>query len=177
MIFDELTTVLAPPRIPVETPGVDGWGSVVDAIGFALPVDYMQFVEAYGSGTINKFIHVFNPFSKNLHINLLQQLTRILASFRMIKEEFPEEIPFPLLYEPGGLLPCAMTDNGDVLCWRTVGATGHWSIVVVGRSSACEEYQMPLCRFLGRVLSGSLNVSAFPADLSPIASFEQSAAS
>jgi hypothetical protein len=164
MIFDELKSVLPQPQHPVEVPSSMNWGEIVDVIGFALPVDYMQFVEAYGSGSINRFIYVFNPFSSSPHLNLIRQLTRVLASFRMLKEEFPDEIPFPLLYEPGGLMPWGITDNGDVFCWRTQGVSGHWSTVVVERSSGCKEYEIPMSRFLSRSLTGSLTVSAFPRD-------------
>ena len=162
MIFDELTSVLPRPTNPVETASTERWGEIVDAIGFALPVDYTRFIESYGSGSINRFIHVFNPFSANLHINLLQQLTRVLASLRALKEEFPEEIPFPLLYEPGGLMPWALTDNGDIFCWRTQGVSGQWSTVVVERSSGCPEFKMPMSRFLGQALRGTLDASVFP---------------
>jgi hypothetical protein len=165
MIFDELTAVLARPAHPVDIPTSDRWGAVIGALGFALPVDYMQFIERYGSGCINDLIRVFNPFCAAEGTNLLHQLMRTLASLREFKEEYPADLPFPLLYEPGGLMPWGSTIDGDILCWRTPGAaTGQWPVVVVWRSMECTEHAMPMSRFLARALQGTLEDSRFPED-------------
>ena len=67
MLFDDLLSTVSPPPEPVDNRG--DWGQVVAQLGLALPVDYMQFVDAFGSGSLNDFIHVLNPFSTNKNLN------------------------------------------------------------------------------------------------------------
>jgi hypothetical protein len=142
----------------------ESWGPVVDAIGFALPVDYMQFIETYGSGSINDFIWVFNPFAETRTVNFLAQFPRVLGALRTMKEESPDKLPFPLMYELGGLLPWGMTTPGDILCWRTAGATGEWTTVAYARNVGCTEFKMPMSRYLHDMLRGSFGAPVISRD-------------
>jgi hypothetical protein len=54
MVFAELLSVIAPPKEPVDAHG--DWGELVEQLGLSLPVDYMQFVDSFGSGSLNDFI-------------------------------------------------------------------------------------------------------------------------
>lgn len=163
-MFEDLTAVLPRPDNPVELATAESWGPIVDTLGFALPVDYMQFIETYGSGSINDFIWVFNPFSATRTVNFVAQFTRILGALRTLKEEAPSKVPFPLMYEHGGLLPWGMTTPGDMLCWRTTGATGEWTTVAYTRNVGCAEYKVPMTGYLTNMLRGSFGAPVISRD-------------
>jgi hypothetical protein len=161
MVIDELLSVVTPPAQPVEASG--DWGEVTTRLGFSLPVDYMQLVESFGSGSFNNFIWVLNPFATNPNLNLLYCLTRTLGGLRVLREKHPDLIPFPLLFEPSGLFPWGVTDNGDILCWITKGETGHWSTVVLPRQhSTTAQFSVPMSVFLARLLSGKWVCDGLP---------------
>jgi hypothetical protein len=164
MVFDELLSVVGPPAQPIDAHG--DWGDVVTQLGFSLPVDYMQFVESFGSGSLNDFIWVFTPFATNKNLNLLYQLTCTLGGLRALKEEHPDLVPYPLLFEPGGLFPWGVTDNGDQLFWITKGETGRWRTVVLPRHAhKTVEFSMPMTTFLARLLSGKLVCDGLPSSV------------
>jgi hypothetical protein len=117
-----LLTILKPPPTPRDSGTPAGWADVARRIGKVLPGDYMKFIELYGSGTIADWLTVLNPFAPSDHENLFVAAFEFLATLREVKTEFPEEVPFPLFYEPHGLLPWASSTDGDLFCWSTRGS-------------------------------------------------------
>src|SRR5687767_8000180 len=105
MVIDPLLTILTPPKTPREAGTGRGWGDVARRIGEVLPGDYMKFIELFGTGAVGGWLTVLNPFAANGHENLLVAGFEFLAALREVKSAFPEEVPFPLFYEPRGLLP------------------------------------------------------------------------
>jgi hypothetical protein len=69
------------------------------------------------------------PDSRHRTIDLLVQAP---AQREVLNElaSSGETIRYPVHPAPGGLLAVGMTDNGDVLHWRTVGPPEEWTIVV-----------------------------------------------
>lgn len=166
MAIADLTAALPAPPAPNEASSAD-WADVEARIGTALPADYKAFVEVYGSGRIGGFVWIFNPFSKRETINLLVQADRQREILRELAQG-GEAMPFPLFPEPGGLLPFGMTDNGDVLHWRTRGSPEEWSIVVNdARSPECSEHAPDLTRFLASVVTRREQCDMFPASFPP----------
>jgi hypothetical protein len=164
MSFDDLLSVVTPPTEPLDNRG--DWGQVVTQIGLTLPVDYMQFVESFGSGSLNDFIYVLNPFATNNNLNLLYKLTQLLGGLRELKKEHPELVPYPLLFEPAGLFPWGLTDNGDMLGWITRGETGHWpSILLPRHASKTAEFWIPMTALLAGLLSGKVVCDLLSRDL------------
>lgn len=160
MVIDELLQVLPAPDHPAEV-GTD-WGSVTAKFGGPLPTDYMAFIERFGSGTVNGFLTPFNPFSRNPHVNLLEQVFVQLSALRELRAEFPEYNPYPLFFEPGGLLPWGLSIDGDVFCWVTQGQSGRWEVVVMPRHSAPERFPMSMTQFLARGITGSISSTSLP---------------
>jgi hypothetical protein len=67
--------------------------------------------------------------------------------------------------EIAGLLPFGITDNGDVLFWKTMGTPENWSVVVGNsRSPEYQEFQISMTSFIASVLNGTKRVAAFPED-------------
>ena len=65
----------------------------------------------------------------------------------------------------GGLLPCAITDNGDEIYWLTSNIVDEWNIIVYeSRSSDYYEYNMGLAEFLHKILAKEIECLAFPDD-------------
>lgn len=152
---------MLPPTEPVETQG--SWSSVEEKLGCELPDDFKEFIAVYGSGTIGRFISVLNPFSKRPNLNLLEQSRRQLDALRILLDEFGERNPYDLFPAPGGLLPVAITDNGDVIHWLTNGGAAGWTIVVnEARSPDYEQFDCSLTSFLEGLLDGSIRCRAFP---------------
>lgn len=152
---------MPPPANPVETGG--SWLDVEDAIGSKLPDDFKEFIRSYGSGTIDHFLSVLNPFSSRPALNLLEQSKRQLEALRELHDDFDEKNPFELYPTLGGLLPVAITDNGDVIHWLTSGNAPEWTVVVnEARSPDYEQFECDLTTFLERVLNKSVTCRAFP---------------
>ena len=162
MVIDELFRLLPRPAKPSEQGTAAAWGAVTSKLGGPLPTDYMQFIDHYGSGTINGFLTVFNPFSANPNVNLLDQAFVQLSALRELRTNFPNEFVFPLFFEPGGLLPWAASDDGDVICWSTDGVSGAWEVVTVPRSDSPERFKLSMAQFLAQGLTGRVKSSALP---------------
>lgn len=161
MSIESLSRVLPPPAVPTETFG--RWDEVENTLGTELPSDYKDFIRSYGSGTIGQFLSIFNPFSRHRGLNLLEQSKQQLEALRTLHVDFGEPNPYPLHPTPGGLLPVAITDNGDVVHWLTNNEPSEWSIVVnEARSPDYENFEYDLTTFLERLLTKSITCRAFP---------------
>ena len=165
MSVDALLRVIQPTTETVETPERHAWQGVEARIGTALPDDYKAFIERLGTGRIDDFLWVFNPFSDNTHLNLVEQIAPQLENLRVLEKEFNERLPYALFPDPGGLLPFASTDNGDVLFWRTVGTPNHWTVVVnEARAPEYEEFASNMTDFLFNILTRTTVCKTFPED-------------
>ena len=162
MSIKQLQDVLKPPANAVESGMGQDWGRITSKFGAPLPTDYMQYVELYGSGEIGGWLTVFNPFSKNPNISLIEQFFHVLSGISELKKEFPESYPYPLLFEPGGLLPWGINIDGDIYCWSTTGSSGKWKIIIIGRHSEAEEFQYSFSEFLSEAIKGNVESYTIP---------------
>jgi hypothetical protein len=167
MSIEKLAAVLPPPAGPVETPrrGAEDWAAVEGGLGTPLPPDYKAFVEGYGTGAIDDFLWVFNPFSANEHANLISQTKVRLDSLRSLRDEFQLDIRYELFPAGGGLLPFGATANGDVLFWETAGEPQDWAVIVgESRASEYESFGSNMTGFLHDILSRKEVSRIFPED-------------
>jgi len=162
MIIDDLIKLMPVPKNPIEIGIGQDWGRVTNLFGKPLPGDYMAFIDKFGSGEIGGWLTIFNPFSSNMNISLIEQFFFSLSSLSVLKEEFPETCPYPLMFEPGGLLPWGRSIDGDLFCWSTAGVSGKWRIVIIGRHSEPEEYSLPMCKFIELCIKGEIAPMAIP---------------
>jgi len=172
-VLDKLRRILPPPASPHEAiADPHRWLAVFEELGSRLPEDYIQLIKAYGTGQVNGFLTVYNPFAANRYVNLLRQVPQELSVLRTIKWQAPETVPYPLWFEPRGLLPWGRTDNGEVLCWATDGGpppaggtelVDSWTIVVIGgRNPEHQAFSTSLEEFLVDVLTRRGHCSLFP---------------
>jgi hypothetical protein len=173
MQIDDLRAILPPPPTPVEAHGKT-WSVVEQEIGTQLPDDYKIFIDQYGSGRINGFIWVFNPFASGRFINLGRQIVDRLGALETLARDFGEQCPYPCFPQKGGLLPFAATDNGDVIYWITDGDPNAWRVAVnQARGPKYEEFSLNATGFLAGILTHKTKCTVFPKSLEEVgASFE-----
>jgi hypothetical protein len=163
MSIDRLKTVLKVPSHPLAVGNADRWQSVEREVGGILPADYKEFILTYGSGCIDGFLWIYDPFSANKNLNLLSQAKAVLHSFEIRRDEFGEKLPFPLFPASDGVFPWGSTDNGDHLFWRFVDGRFQSPLVVVeSRGPERQEYDLSMTTFLAEMLTRKISVKVFP---------------
>lgn len=151
-----------PPR-PQEAADPAGWRKIEEALGLTLPDDYKWFLENYGTGCVSMFLWVLNPFSSNKNLNLIEQADRLSEEYRRTTEETRGTCPFPIRPEEGGLLPFAISDNGDVFFWLTRSSEPErWPVVAnMSRSDVYEAHERTMTEFLAGVVRGEIESQVF----------------
>ncbi len=163
--LESLKTLMAPPANPSDLPNEGGWQSVERSLGITLPEDYKAFIACYGTGAIDNFLWVLNPFSQNENLNLSSQSGVRLDSQRQFSLESGREMPYALYPDTNGLFPWGVTDNGDVLYWLCKGSPSLWVIVICdSRASQWREYTLSTCQFFAAIVARELIVDVFPED-------------
>lgn len=140
-----------PPAVPLE-PGVpDSWQWVEREIGLALPQDYKDLVHTYGTGSFSDFLWLLSPFTANKNLHLVTYGKSLLDGLL-----FDDKAPSPMY-------PCAVTDNGDEIFWKTVGRASDWTMVLFEpRGDGFREVPCSLLELLHRWLSGKLHQDLLP---------------
>jgi hypothetical protein len=134
--LQRLTTLMPPPLPP---PAAPPWPQAPGELGFQLPQDYRDFVDLYGGGQIDEQLTVLAP---SLHpprpgdpggfAGFLAYATdQIGSTFEEIRRHDPDDNPYPLYPDHGGLLAWGLTQDADYLFWLTDDADpDHWPVVV-----------------------------------------------
>jgi hypothetical protein len=162
-MLEQLRRLLPPPAEPVEAAPPDGWAEVQAALGTGLPEDFKAFTELYGSGKVDDFLYLFNPFAPGQDGNLLYEKDRVLAAYAETRQKFPARLPLPPFPEDGGVLPLGRSDNGDELYWVTEGDPGDWPVALLESRAARQEiHRMPVTGFLAALAAGELVTAILP---------------
>jgi hypothetical protein len=166
MTLQSLREIIEPPAAPVESADWEAWPSVDEELDVQLPEDYKCFLTIFGTGSIGSFLWVLNPFSSNKYLNLLQQMKVSLERVRALQTNTGDSHPYSLYPNAGGLLPWAITDNGDTICWRTLGPASNWNVVIVAaRGPNLEQYPYGMSEFLRALIVGEIQSQIIPRDL------------
>ncbi len=160
MGLPELIAIVPPPQNPVEARG--DWAAIQQRIGLNLPQDFKALIEVYGSGTFSDLLSPINPLREGgTGFDSVER--DFLESGREFRDILPDESPWPIHPEPGGMFPWGTTDNGDTLYWLTEGEPDSWPILVRESRGPCAVvYPFGVAEFLYRWLSGSLICPIFP---------------
>jgi hypothetical protein len=162
MSLARLTELVPPPAHPTEVGTREEWEQKERELGTKLPEDYRQFVFTYGTGLFGNLYVVLNPFAASEHIALVPRSRAICEIYREIKErEGAEAVPYPIFPERGGLLPCAVDQNGNFYFWLTKGRPGAWRVVQdKSRGVGMTAHDCSLTGFLVGVLDGKIKALA-----------------
>jgi hypothetical protein len=162
MSVSDVARLITPPNNPNEAPQQRDWSKIEAQLATSLPEDYKEFVDLYGTGKIDNFLWIFNPFSQNENINLATQVRVQLTALSEL-QTYGEVLPYKLFPDPNGIFPFGITENGDVLYWNAVGQPEVWTVLVnEARSPDWEAFGMTMTEFLFKVLSRQIHPSAFP---------------
>lgn len=156
---DRFLNVFPVPDSPVDVAAPEDWEAVEAELSIRLPRDYKWFIEHYGTGCVDSFLWIFNPFSTNENLDLLRQIDSLSDKYREQKRKLGKRaVPFPIYPEAGGLVPFGITDNGDVFFWRSDSPNPEaWAVVENPvRSAVCEVYERTMIAFLLGVATGDL---------------------
>ena len=165
MPIDALIAILAPPPEPQEAGRESEWARVEHELGVRLPEDYKKFVQIYGSGMIDGFVVVLNPFSANRNINLIEAGRLDREALAELRAGYPDDYRHDLYPAPGGLLPFAITDNANVFYWNTNGEPDRWTVVVYeGRGPAYCEFGRGMSDVLAGLLARTVRFDVLPRD-------------
>lgn len=168
MSIENLSSVLSLPEAPIERGHTDRWPAIEQGMRIRLPQDYKDYVDAYGTGYIAEFIWIFNPFSEKASLNLKEQMHPRLSALQEIKRQLPNDVPYRIWPELGGLLPVGATGNGDCIYWLTAGNPTQWPILVnESRGPDWATFEMPLTEFLTGILRREIVCNIFPPDFPP----------
>lgn len=173
MTIHSLVKMLMPPNNPSESGAGQTWPKFDGEIDF--PGDYVEFISLYGTGRVADFVAVFNPFSKNENVNFFEQSKLVLEDFRYLVESDGENYTYSLYPEVEGLIPVAVTDNGDYIFWvcNSKDNSDHWSTAMVpARSPEVEFFDCGLTALLEGVLSGKLKANSLADGFPSVINFE-----
>jgi hypothetical protein len=137
------------------------WAAIEGELGLRLPGSYKALVERFGASSWRDFLHVLSPFDQRLELR--RRGGRALEADRAVRREFPAHYPLPLFPEPGGLLPWAVSDNGDVLYFITAGTPDQWPTVIKGaRAPEFEVSFLPPALLVHHFAAGRLRSVILP---------------
>ncbi|MFH9619331.1 SMI1/KNR4 family protein [Streptomyces pratensis] len=143
-------------RVPPPAAAVDGhgdWAAAERALGTRLPEDYKQLVAAYGRGDFWGALCLCTPFGDDNPVPLTADL---LEDYGPLRDDFPEQYPYPLFPEPGGLLAWAVTESSAHVCWLTEGPPESWPVVIWSRDDDYERFDCGAGAFLDGVTDRSI---------------------
>ncbi len=170
--WEQLRRLAPPPLVPTAIATLKQWQELERSIGLAFPQDFKCLMDAYGVGCFGGFLWMFHPFYQWKHPqgedNYLRWARKRMESLTIGQQIFPEcSVPFATYPATGGLLPWGFTDNGDTLCWQTVGISDKWPLVFIDSKGSERYYYFPMTvtEFLLRWLNQQVHPQIFPDDM------------
>jgi hypothetical protein len=166
--LDELKAVLPPPAKPRITLTDKDWIALFQCIGTRLPGDFVQTYKAYGDGYFYSKSHRRSAnvtlYAGALAAPFLGLVPKRLTELRVLKEKRPKCVPFPLYWEPGGLLPWGRATNGTDFCWQVRGElVDDWQVVLLRAARGEHEtFEMSAIQFLARAIAGTVSPRLLP---------------
>ena len=153
MSIGELVAVAPPPEKPLEAGrGPEDWKRVQEAIGVALPSDLGDFGMCYGTGRFIGDIQVYNPFAM-----LYRRIIDFECNFlRELKKPGRDRLPYDVHPDRPGLFPWGRDQNGNTMCWLTVGAHDEWPIVLKSDIDEFEHWELSMTSFLAKAFRNEI---------------------
>lgn len=130
-----------------------------DMYNIELPIDYKLMLQVYNKELyFNNFIYVLNLY------NEFDKVAEMCFSYRISKSKFPNDFLHSVYPDKNGILPCAVTDNGDEIYWLT--SNDIWTLIIYeSRMSNYYKYNMTISEFIYRIINKEIICPIFPEDL------------
>ncbi|MFD7735614.1 SMI1/KNR4 family protein [Kitasatospora phosalacinea] len=147
-------------RLP-KTRKVD-WPLAEAELGTALPEDFKLLCELYPSFGLGDFIGISGPASGHEE-SWAQSFRASLEDLEDLCAEAELAVPPRPYPAPGGLLPWAGSNQGDLFLWATDPAgPQEWTVTVASRSSVWWHYTGGAVQFLADLVTGAVKPWALP---------------
>lgn len=165
-MIETLIKVMQPPINPSETGKMENWIDLEKRLGIKLPNDYKEYISTYGTGRIDDFLWVLNPFSKYSNANLIDDIEHFQWAYGELRKEFPEDYPRPPFPENDSLITWGETDNGDYLFWiyDKNQDPNEWKIGITDMGDGEYLFDMNMSTFLEKLVKNEIQTDAFPED-------------
>lgn len=142
------------------------WADVERGLGFGLPLDYKEFVTAYGPGCVSGVLDIFHPRANVGGLRLDTLWEHAYNSYRSLSSSYPEMYPYPVYPEPDGLIAVARTFSGNVvyLAPRKLlpSVRNDWAVVIeMGEFVVLD---LSFTEFLCGALTGEVEIPMFEED-------------
>jgi hypothetical protein len=124
---------------PMVVPEVD-WAAVHERLGFRLPSDYREFIDAYGPGTFGD-IRVMAPGAPG-GMDLFDLLERKYQQVQRVPVRMADIAP-PIYPEPGGTVFWGETTGGWSCGWAPAGPDpDQWTVAAIMPTSDLRGYSL-----------------------------------
>lgn len=164
-MINKLISLLSPPsqRIFDNT----AWANFESEGNPRLPNDFKQLISIYGCGSVDDFLWILDPFSKNPNLNF-EKSKYFIDAYAVMRQEFSSDYPRPAYPAEGSFLPWAVTDNGETLVWLVNGEPESWKVVIHSSDQGAEEvYNFGCVEFLLKLLSRDISSKILPSQFPP----------
>ena len=162
MMIEVLKSIVSAPKFNVNC----DWNVIENDFKIIIPIDFKKVVEAYGSGCIDDFLWILNPFSENQSINFLAS-RYFIESYLSLKNEFPEYFIRSIFPEDQSFFPWCVTDNGETFNWiiDKNKSSDEWKVAIFSSDQTSEEvYDMSATELLIKLLSKEIISKILPDD-------------
>ena len=154
MMMDQLVNLLSPPA----QRNFDNAALAVfeSDWGMQLPSDFKSLVSVYGSGSIDGFVWLLDPLSKNANLNFAKS-KYFIGAYIFMQQEFSSDYPRPAYPAKGSFFPWAVTDNGETFVWLIGEEPESWRVAIHSSDQGEEEiYDFGCVEFIVKLLKGEL---------------------
>ena len=132
------------------------WPSVESRLGTALPTDYKETAERFGSGEFDGYLGLSTPDAPGTHHDLVKEAERLGAQTSADPRINDLYRPYPVFPAAGGLLRWADSVQADQFFWLTEAANpDEWPILAQAHEDAgeWERFDGSASEFIHRILT------------------------
>jgi hypothetical protein len=171
--LERLVGLVPPPKCPLHAGSLKGFREVERGLGLRLPESYKRVIRLYGQGLWQGSWCIASPFAEDGpgHIRAwhiprygITVGPEHCTTLREWKERYPEDLPWPVYPEAGGLFSWGATDNAGTLYWLTEGHPNRWPTLHEpheAKPGEWERFDVPFSELLYKTVarrSGGLRV-------------------
>ena len=87
--LQKICKILEPGPKVFNTGNETGWKQLQLNMNIVFPTDYKEYIKLYGTGCIDDFLWVLNPFCMNENINFIQKGESIIDAYKTLRKSHP----------------------------------------------------------------------------------------